>query len=137
MLAPADHAAALQAMWAHGRVPMSMTHGDLDEEYLRAVALDVDGRRRFRSMSFAAHIDTTMFGWRGAEKPRSEAELHPHRAAFCAMFERLRSEHGVKAYLAHNMTVTPANLGQVADVVRTNRQAGLADVLVPAGGLCG
>ncbi|MFN0090046.1 MAG: radical SAM domain-containing protein [Acidimicrobiales bacterium] len=124
LLAPEDHAAALQAMRAHGRVPMSMTHGDFDEEYLRQVALDANGRRRFRSMSFAAHIDTTMFGRRGAEKPRSEAELHPHRAAFCAMFERLRREHGVRAYLAHNMTVTPANLGQVAEVVRRGRTQG-------------
>lgn len=124
LLAPADHAAALQAMRAHGRVPMSMTHGDFDEAYLRQVALDAAGRRRFRSLSFAAHIDTTMFGRRGAEKPRSEAALHLHRAAFCAMFDRLRREHGVKAYLAHNMTVTPANLGQVAEVVRRCRRQG-------------
>ncbi len=35
-------------MLAHGRKPMSMTHGDFDEEYLRAVALDAAGRPRFR-----------------------------------------------------------------------------------------
>ena len=34
------------------------------------------------------------------------------------MFTELRAEHGVRFFLAHNMTVTPANLGQVADVVR-------------------
>lgn len=123
-LAPEDHAAALAAMRAHGRVPMSMTHGDFDEAYLRRVALGADGRRRFRALSFAAHIDSTMFGRRGMEKPRSEAELDPARAAFCAMFDRLRREHGVKAYLAHNMTVTPANLGEVAEVVRRNRRQG-------------
>jgi hypothetical protein len=34
------------------------------------------------------------------------------------MFERLRREHGVRYDLAHNMTVTPRNIGQVAEVVR-------------------
>jgi hypothetical protein len=34
------------------------------------------------------------------------------------MFARLRREHKVRYFLAHNMTVTPANLGQVAAVVR-------------------
>jgi hypothetical protein len=34
------------------------------------------------------------------------------------MFARLERAHGVTSYLAHNMTVTPRNLGQVADVVR-------------------
>ena len=33
------------------------------------------------------------------------------------MFRRLRRELGVRSYLAHNMTVTPANLDQVAEVV--------------------
>jgi hypothetical protein len=34
------------------------------------------------------------------------------------MFAQLRAAHGVRYFLAHNMTVTPANLGQVAAVVR-------------------
>ena len=33
------------------------------------------------------------------------------------MFTDLRRDHGVRSYLAHNMTVTPANLEQVAGVV--------------------
>jgi hypothetical protein len=32
--------------------------------------------------------------------------------------KRLRREHGVRYDLAHNMTVTPRNLDQVAEVVR-------------------
>jgi hypothetical protein len=34
------------------------------------------------------------------------------------MFKRMRREHGVRYFLAHNMTVTPANVGEVAEVVR-------------------
>ncbi|MGE0726960.1 MAG: radical SAM domain-containing protein [Acidimicrobiia bacterium] len=124
LLEPDDHAAALSAMWSQGRIPMSMTHGDFDWDHLRALAVGPDGKRRFRQLSFAAHIDSTMFGRRGAPKPASEAELHGHRAAFCALFGRLRREHGVRSYLAHNMTVTPDNLGEVADVVRRSRRQG-------------
>ena len=38
--------------------------------------------------------------------------------------DRLRREHGVRSFLAHNMTVTPANLGQVAAVIRDCRAMG-------------
>ena len=118
LLDPDDHAAALLTMRSHGRSPMSMTHGDFDDDYLRRLVLDADGRPRLKDVSFAAHIDTTMFGRRGAEKPSIEAELHGHRQRFCAMFERLRREHGTRAYLAHNTTVTPSNVGDVDQVIR-------------------
>ncbi|MGE0026353.1 MAG: radical SAM domain-containing protein [Thermoleophilia bacterium] len=125
LLAPDDHAAALQAMIDAGRKPMSMTHGDFEYEYLEALALDpTSGRPRFRHLSFAAHIDSTMRGRRGAERPADEEELDPVRRRFCAMFARLRAEHGVTSFLAHNMTVTPGNLDQVAGVVRRNRDVG-------------
>lgn len=124
LLPAADHAAALEVMRANGRVPMSMTHGDFDESYLHDVVLRTDGTRRFGSVSFAAHIDTTMFGRRGAEKPQSEAELQPFRQRFVDMFDRLRADHGVRAYLAHNMTVTPGNLHEVADVIRASKHQG-------------
>lgn len=118
-LLPADaHAASLQAMRAHGREPMSMTHGDFDYEYLEAVAVGVDGRRRFDRLSFAAHFDSLMRGRRGIPRPMNESELDPYRRRFVDMFARLRSKHGVRSYLAHNMTVTPANVDQIADVVR-------------------
>jgi hypothetical protein len=125
LLSPDDHAAALRAMLDAGRKPMSMTHGDFDYDYLEALALDPDtGRPRFRHLSFAAHIDSTMRGRRGAERPGREAELDPARRRFCAMFARLGAEHGVTSFLAHNMTVTPGNLDEVAGVVRRNRGAG-------------
>lgn len=118
LLDPDDHAAALQAMIRHGRKPLSMTHGDFDYEYLRRLAIGPDGQPRFRLLRFAGHFDSLMLGRRGIPRPRSEAELHPYRRAFVQMFELLRREHGVRSDLAHNMTVTPRNLPEVAEVVR-------------------
>lgn len=105
-------------MIRHGRKPLSMTHGDFDYEYLRALALGPDGHPRFRQLRFAGHFDSLMLGRRGIPRPRTEADLHPYRRRFVAMFERLRREHGIHYDLAHNMTVTPRNLDQVAEVVR-------------------
>ena len=117
LLDPETHAAVLEVMREHGREPMSFTHGDFDEDYLLRLALDAHGRPRFGRLSFAAHFDSLMRGRRGLPRPRSEAEVQEHRERFSAMFDRLR-RRGVRSYLAHNMTVTPANVDQVADVVR-------------------
>ena len=125
LLSPEDHAAALEVMVRHGRKPMSMTHGDFDYEYLEALALDPDsGRPRFTHLSFAGHFDSMMFGRRGLERPTCEAELHDARRRFCEMFARLERDHGVTSYLAHNMTVTPRNIGEVAEVIATCRDFG-------------
>lgn len=121
LLSPDDHAAALAAMRSHGREPMSMTHGDFDFDYLRALVTAPDGSLRLPRVSFAAHFDSLMRGRSGAPRPRCEHELDGHRAAFAAMFARLRAETGARYYLAHNMTVTRANLDQVARVVATVR----------------
>jgi hypothetical protein len=59
-----------------------------------------------------------MFGRRGIPRASSERQLNPYRQRFVDMFTRLRRKHGVRFFLAHNMTVTPANLDQVADLVR-------------------
>ena len=118
LLPPNDHAEALTVMREHGREPMSFTHGDFDYDYLEAVALDAHQRRRFHRLSFAAHFDMMMFGRRGIERPTDERSLNPYRARFVEMFARLRREHGVGSFLAHNMTVTPANLDQVAELIR-------------------
>jgi hypothetical protein len=65
-----------------------------------------------------------MFGRRRLKRVRSEAELNPFRERFCQMFQRLEREHGITHYLAHNMTVTPRNLDQVAGVIRDCRDMG-------------
>ena len=125
LLGPEDHARALLAMRRHGRKPMSMTHGDFDYDYLEALALDPRTRRpRFDHLAFAGHFDSLMFGRRGIRRPRGESELNPYRAAFCAMFERLRREHGITSYLAHNMTVTPRNIDEIPAVLRATRDMG-------------
>ncbi len=125
LLEPEDHAASIAIMRSHGRIPMSFTHGDFDYDYLRAVAVDPEtDQPRFPHLSFAAHIDTTMAGRRNNKKPVREHELHEERARFCDLFHRLRREYGITSYLAHNMTVTPANIDQVADVIRSCHDQG-------------
>jgi len=119
LLDPDTHAEALLTMRRHGREPMSMSHGDFDEDYLRRLALGADGKPRLRRLSFAGHFDSLMRGRTGIPRPRAELDLEPYRRRFVEMFRRLRAEHGVASYLAHNMTVTPGNLDEVADVVRT------------------
>ncbi len=124
LLSPEDHAQALLTMRRHGRKPMSMSHGDFDYDYLLALALGSDGRPRFQHLSFAGHFDSMMFGRRGLRRAHSEAELNPYRRRFCEMFARLEREHGISHYLAHNMTVTPRNIDQVAQVIRDCRDSG-------------
>lgn len=124
LLDPADHARALQVMQDHGRRPMSFTHGDIDLDHLEAIVLDAHGDPRFDHVSFAVHVDSTMRGRRGIKRPTSEAQLHGERARIAQMFSALRERHGVTCYLAHNMTVTPENLAEVADVVGVCRELG-------------
>jgi len=124
LLPPEDHAATLAIMRQYGREPMSMTHGDFDYDYLLALALDARGRKRFPRLSFAGHFDMLMFGRRGIERPVDEAALNPYRQRFAAMFARLKQEHGVRYFLAHNMTVTPRNVDQIAAVISDCRGFG-------------
>ncbi len=124
LLSPDDHAASLAAMRAAGREPMSMTHGDFDDDYLLALVTGADGALRLPRVSFAAHFDSLMRGRRGAPRPRGERDLDEHRAAFVSMFERVRRQTGLRYFLAHNMTVTRANLDQVGEVVSAVRHMG-------------
>lgn len=124
LLDPDDHAAALAAIHRHGRKPMSMSHGDFDYDYLERLALGPDGHPRLDSLSFAGHFDSMMFGRRGLRRVGREPELNEARKRFCDMFARLHREHGVSSYLAHNMTVTPRNVDQVAQVIRDCRHYG-------------
>lgn len=125
LLPPEDHAAALEVMRFYGRLtPMSFTHGDFDYDYLTRLALHPDGSRRFDRLDFAVHFDSYMVGRRGARRVTCEADLHPARARFMDMMKRLRREHGVDFYVAHNMTVQPGNVRQVAEVVRAAKTMG-------------
>ncbi len=124
LLGPDEHARALEAMERHGRKPMSMSHGDFDYDYLERLALGPDGRVRFGHLSFAGHFDSMMFGRRGLRRPAGEADLNPYRARFCEHFRRLEREHGVTHYLAHNMTVTPANAAEIPRLIADARAMG-------------
>ena len=124
LLEPDDHAEAIAAMREAGREPMSFTHGDFDYQYLERLALGPDGRPRFDRLSFAGHFDTTMIGRRGLRRAETEVQLDPYRHRFAEIFRRLRKEHGIGFFLAHNMTVTPANVGQIPGVIARNRRAG-------------
>jgi MoaA/NifB/PqqE/SkfB family radical SAM enzyme len=124
LLSPEDHAEALLVMRRHERKPMSMSHGDFDYDYLERLAIGAEGTPRFKSLSFAGHFDSMMLGRRGIKRAGVESELHPYRRRFCEMFQRLEREHGVRHYLAHNMTVTPGNVGQIAEVIRACRDMG-------------
>ena len=108
---------------------MSFTHGDLDYGCLERLAPGPDRRARVRRLSFAAHFDSLMFGRRGVRRPPDEASPNPYRQRFAAMFARLRREHGVRCFLTHNMTVTPANLGQVAGVMILGKVRHDCDIL--------
>lgn len=115
----------IQMMRDYGRIPMSFSHGDFDYDYLRSLATNEDGSRRFNAISFAAHFDRFMFGRRGIKRPKSESDLHSYRKAFCDMFHRLKAETIVdRFYLAHNMTVTPGNVDEIPDVIRSCRFQG-------------
>lgn len=101
LLAPDDHARALEIMREHGRKPISMTHGDFDYEYLRRPAVAPDGRRRFDLLRVATHVDVLMLGQRSVPHPRAEADLDAERRRIVAMFDRLRAEYGVRSDLPH------------------------------------
>ncbi len=124
LLDPVDHAAALAIMRRHGREPMSFSHGDFEYEYLERVAVDANGRRRFKRLSFAVHIDSTMKGRTGMRRATDEASLDPARARVVAMFRRLRREHGVRYFLAHNVTVTPGNVDQIPGIIERTHALG-------------
>ncbi|KAI0559916.1 hypothetical protein FGB62_130g142 [Gracilaria domingensis] len=124
LLPPEDHAMALETMRFFGRIPMSFTHGDFDYDYLQRLAVDQTNHPRFDRLDFAVHFDMGMRGRRGASHVQNEMDLMPFRRRFVDMFERLRQEYGVNHNLAHNMTVQPSNLSQIADAVREIKSMG-------------
>ena len=124
-------------MGAEGRIPMSFSHGDFDDDYLRRVVLRPDGTPRFRSVSWALHIDSTMRGRRGAEKPATEAELDPFRAEACAAIRaparRARRPLVCRAHDdGHSREPRPGRRGRAR-----RHPDGFPDVLVPAGRIRG
>lgn len=118
LLSPEDHILALETMRYFGRIPMSFTHGEFEYDYLHRLAVLPSGRPRFNRLDFAVHFDIDMRGRRGLSRLDEEGQLTPYRRRFIDMFRRLRREHGVRYYLAHNMTVQARNLPTLAPAVR-------------------
>ena len=90
LLPPEDHFATLQIMRAHGREPMSMSHGDYDYDYLTALTLDRDGRRRLNGLLHGSlrqahvrpprHRATTRPGIAPSVPQRLRRDVRPPRA---------------------------------------------------------
>jgi len=100
-----------------GLVPMLMTHGQTlieNPEFLEE--LIVKGGLR----QLAVHIDMTQIGRHGyrLSRMRSEADLHPLRAAFTKLALEMRASTRLPIELAHNCTVTERNINFVPDIVR-------------------
>lgn len=97
-------------------IPMLMTHGD---SFRRRPELLETLVRDGGLTEVSIHVDTTQRGrvgpWRN---PTSEAALNPLRAEFGQMLRDVRARTGINVRAATTMTITPENIGGVADVVR-------------------
>ncbi len=103
------------ARW-FGLVPMLMTHG---ETFRRKPGLLERLMLRGGLSEISLHVDTTMRGRRdGYAGARSESELDGLRAEFAHMIRSARRRTGRPLKAASTVTVTRANLSQVAGIVR-------------------
>lgn len=99
-----------------GLIPMLMTHGDSFRRHPGMLErLMVDGGLE----EVSVHIDTTQRGRRGAayKYATTEAELMPLRAEFADMVRDARRTTGRALRVATTVTVTPQNIGEVANIV--------------------
>ncbi len=135
LLSPDEHADALLVMRRHGRKPMSMSHGDFDYDYLRALVVGPDGEPRLPFVSFAGHFDSLMLGRRGIRRARSERDLNPFRERFCrdVPAPRARDRRAPLPGPQHDGDARQRRPGRRRGP-RLPRH-GLPDVLVPARGL--
>ena len=99
-----------------GLIPMLMTHGD---SFRRNPGLLERLMTEGGLEEVSIHIDTTQRGRRGADYKYAsrEAELTPLRAEFADLIRAARQSTGLTLRVATTVTVTPDNLGDVADIV--------------------
>jgi Radical SAM superfamily len=106
-----------------GVVPMVMTHGDTLRRKPGLLERLID---QGLLTEISIHIDITQRGRDGYRAPASEVELMPLRDEFADMIRTARRRTGRRLRAAMTLTVTQANLPQIADVVRwtiVNRDA--------------
>lgn len=99
-----------------GLIPMLMTHGDSFRRNPGLLErLMVEGRLEEVSI----HIDTTQRGRRGTAYKHAarEADLMPLRDEFAEIVRTARRTTGLSLRVATTVTVTPQNIGEVADIV--------------------
>lgn len=101
---------------AIGLIPMLMTHGD---SFRRNPGLLERLMTEGGLEEVSVHIDITQRGRRGAayKNASREAELMPLRAEFAALVRTARQSTGLSLRVATTVTVTPDNVGEVADIV--------------------
>lgn len=100
-----------------GLVPMLMTHGQtLLEQPQFLERLVVEGGLR----QVSVHIDSTQAGRHGYPigRVKSEADLHPIRAAFTELAQDIRRRTGAPLEYALSFTVTQNNVDDVPEVIR-------------------
>ena len=97
-----------------GLDPMIMTNGQRllqSPGYLHEL-VDVYGLQKI-----SVHIDTTQRGRPGMGPGARERDLHPLRDRFARMIREVRKGTGKTLHGAQTVTVTPANLGDIPDIV--------------------
>ncbi|MEP7071629.1 MAG: radical SAM protein [Verrucomicrobiota bacterium] len=102
---------------AVGLVPMLMTHGQtLLEQPEFFERLVVEGGLR----QVSVHVDATQAGRHGFPigRVQSESDLHPVRAAFTELAQKIRRRTGFAVEYALSFTVTRKNIDDVPDVIR-------------------
>ncbi|HVE70494.1 MAG TPA: radical SAM protein [Thermoanaerobaculia bacterium] len=97
-----------------GIIPMVMTHGD---NLRRQPGLLERLMSEGELTEISIHIDVTQRGRDGHRAPKSERELMPLRDEFADLIRVARRKTKRRLRVAHTMTVTSENLGDVPDVV--------------------
>jgi hypothetical protein len=98
-----------------GLDPMVMTNGQRLLQVPGYLDLLV---RDYGLQKISFHVDTTQKGRTGMAMGLAEADVHPIRNKFADLVRNTRSETGKQLHAAQTVTVTPENLGDVAEVTR-------------------
>ena len=114
---PGELVEIVRYAYSIGLVPMVMTHGQAFIEHPEFLEeLVVEGGLR----QVAVHVDMTQAGRHGFPigRIKTEADLHPVRAAFTELARSIRRKTGAPLEFAHNCTVTQRNLEHVPEIIR-------------------
>ncbi|MEM7199959.1 MAG: hypothetical protein AAF628_06820 [Planctomycetota bacterium] len=97
-----------------GLDPMVMSNGERflhEPDYLLRLVRD------YGLGKVCIHVDITQRGRPGLTAQTRERDLHPLRDRFADLIRRVRRESRKPLHASHTVTVTPANLADIGDVV--------------------